>query len=148
MRDFGHQSKFRLLRRFRNRIAIPYRAEAALRGQRHLFARKEFARLVDALENSRCRLELGALGRDQTQHHALVAWNFAQRLERTGTPVVVLEQKPREVSGALKNLLRYRFVPAFADVITLVVPAAQMEREADATDVGNRVDNVDALGQQ
>src|SRR5208337_2991780 len=105
------------------------RAEAALRGQRHFFARKIFARFVDPLEDSRRRFELDALGRDQTQHHALVLRNLADRLERAGTPIVVLEQESREVSGALKDLARDRLVTALAHVVALVVAAAQMKRK-------------------
>src|SRR5258708_6923925 len=137
MRDVSHQSKFGFLCRFRDRIAFPHRAETALRRQRHLFAWEKFARLVDALEDSRRRFDLDAFGRYQPQHHALVARNFTQRLERTRAPIVVFEQKAREVAGAMKNLLRYRLVAALADVIALVVPAAQMEREADAADIGD-----------
>src|SRR6266851_7988276 len=89
MRDLGDQTQFVALSRFGDRVAFPYRAETALRRKSHSFAREVAARLLDSLHDCAARLEFGAFGRDETQHDALVGWDFAQRLERPRTPIVV-----------------------------------------------------------
>src|SRR5579872_3256853 len=98
MCDVGHQPQLRLLRRVGNRIAVPYRAETALCRQTELLAREVAARPLDALDDFLARFELNALGRDEPEDDAFVARDIAQRLERSGAPVIVFEQEAREVA--------------------------------------------------
>src|SRR5713101_10023958 len=124
MRDLGDQTQFVALSRFGDRVALPYRAETALRRKSHALAREVVGRLLDSLHDCAGRLEFGAFSRDETQHDALIGWDVAQRLERPRTPIVVFQKKVRKILGPLEYLLRDRFVAALADVIAPVVTAA------------------------
>src|SRR6266851_7013494 len=124
MRDLGDQTQFVALSRFGDRVALPYRAETALRRKSHSLAREVAARFLDSLRDRAGRLEFGAFGRDETQHDALIGWDIAQRLERPRTPIVIFQKKVCKILRPLEDLLRDRFVAALADVVALVVTAA------------------------
>jgi hypothetical protein len=138
-RDFGHQAQLVALDGFRYRIALPYRSEAALGRKPDLFAREKAARLLDPAYDFPGRLERGALGRDEAEHDALVGRDVAQRLERSRSPVVVLQEPEREIAGPPEGLTRDGLVASLADIVAPVVAAAQMETEGDAGNLGDRV---------
>ena len=81
MRDLRHQPQLLLLRCLGYRIACEHRGEPALRGERHLIARKMTRGFVDSRDQGLGHLELIALGRDQPQRHALVARDVGERRE-------------------------------------------------------------------
>src|SRR5215510_13185480 len=142
MRDFGDQPQLFFLHRRGDGVAVPHGAKATLCGNPHSVQRAVASRLMNAGQQLIHRLEFGALGRDQSKHYAGVRGNFTQRLKRAGPPIVVLEEQPGEAARAGKHLSSDRFVASLADVVTLVIPAAQMKREGDTGDFRNRVDNL------
>src|SRR6202166_2504449 len=93
MRDIGDQPELLLLGRLLDRISREYRGETALRGERHLFARKVARGFVYPCDQRVGRLECVILGRDKPEHHALVLREVVERLEGSGARTIVFEQK-------------------------------------------------------
>src|SRR5260370_28370690 len=93
MRDLGDQTQFVALSRFGDRVALPYRAETALRRKSHSLAREVAARFLDSLRDRARRLEFGAFGRAETQHDAPIVWHIAQPPQPTPTPIGLFQTK-------------------------------------------------------
>src|SRR5262245_26827522 len=91
-RDLADERELALLHGGVDRVALPGGREPALRAERELLARKEPRRLVDAGQQLVRRLERGAFRRDEAEADDLVVGDVAQRLERPGAVVVVLEK--------------------------------------------------------
>src|SRR4051794_10433889 len=85
LRDFHDLRELGPLLLFGKDIALLGGGEAALRRQRELPQWREFRRLLDAALDVILVLQRAALGRDQPQHHDLLAFGQKpQRLETAG----------------------------------------------------------------
>src|SRR5271169_2281628 len=104
MREVGDQAQLVALDGLGYRVAFPYRSKAALGRQSEPLAREVTGRFFDPPHNCFGRFELDALGRDESEHDALVGRDVAQRLERTRAPVVILQEPEREIGGAPEGL--------------------------------------------
>src|SRR6185437_16440293 len=74
------------------RLAIA--AEAALRAERQLLQRQMAARLLDLAPQRLHRLDVGALGGDETEDGDRAGPDIAQRRETAGAVAVIFEQQP------------------------------------------------------
>src|SRR5262249_41679737 len=130
-------------------IAFLRRGEAALRRQAELLERRKFARFVDAAFDVVLLLQRAALGRDETQHHDLVALGQeAQRLESAGALGIVFEEVTVVVHLAQERL-RHRLVAALGNPGRAEIAAAHMGGDGHVGGLGleRAVDHprVDAL---
>src|SRR5712691_11985124 len=112
-------------------VADDGRGEAALWGERQPVERKDFRSLSNSADEFLDRLAARRLGRHESEHDDLVVGNRAQRSERSGPRVVVLEQQSL-CANAGKQPLREPVVPPFHEPAARLVTAAEVEAEGDA----------------
>src|SRR5207244_7551429 len=92
-RDVDAELELRLLLLDGEVVAVVRAREAALRREAHVLERRILRGFVDAALEKLLALELGELGAHQAEHHFLVLWHEAQRLEAAGALRVVFEEE-------------------------------------------------------
>src|SRR3954466_8509998 len=128
----------------RQAISFVGRGEPALRAQGQPIERDDAGGGVDASANFVARFETRRFGTDQAEHHGSILRHVAQRLERTRTRIVVLEEKSIEASPR-EDLLGDAVVAARRVEHALVIAAADVNPEGDpVVAVDDRVVEIDA----
>src|ERR1041384_5071985 len=127
VRDCHDAFQLRPLVGFGNLITLSRARESALRAQAEPFDRHVTRRLIETPHDVRRMFERRRLAGQQPEHDHLIVRDETERLERSGSRVVVFEEV-RVYVQLVEQRVSNGFVPALRDPGALHVAATQMDR--------------------